>query len=69
MPMPTPRKDEDEDDFVSRCMENDGMNDEFPDEKQRVAVCYSQWRDSKKKKKESKSRFFRYLSIQVRNWV
>jgi hypothetical protein len=43
MPLPTPNKDEKESDFVSRCMGNKTMNDDYPDEKQRAAVCYSQW--------------------------
>lgn len=36
---------ETEDEFISRCMGDSTMNKEFPDEKQRAAVCYSQWRD------------------------
>jgi hypothetical protein len=36
---------ESEDEFISRCMGDSTMNKEFPDEKQRAAVCYGQWRD------------------------
>jgi HK97 family phage prohead protease len=43
MPLPTPNSDESQDDFVSRCMANDTMTAEYPDEDQRAAVCYSQW--------------------------
>jgi len=46
MPLPTPNKGEERDDFVSRCMSNDTMKSEFPDQKQRLAVCFSQWRKS-----------------------
>jgi signal peptide peptidase SppA len=46
MPLPTPRPNEDEDDFMSRCMGDDGMNDEFPDQAQRMAVCRRQWDDA-----------------------
>lgn len=44
MPLPMPGKSEDEKTFVSRCMGNDTALSDFPDEKQRAAVCYSQWR-------------------------
>ncbi len=47
MPLPTPNKDEEHDDFISRCMADPIANDEFPDEKQRNAVCESQWAKDK----------------------
>ena len=37
--MPSPREGESKDAFVSRCMGDGEMNSEFPDEKQRYAVC------------------------------
>lgn len=40
MPLPKPRSRETEQEFISRCMAE--IADEFPDEKQRAAVCYSQ---------------------------
>ena len=43
MPLPTPNKDEEHDDFISRCMADATANEEFPDEKQRNAVCEKQW--------------------------
>ena len=52
MPLPTPKKDETRDGFISRCIENDVMNDEFPNLTQRVAVCVSQWDNKDKEKKE-----------------
>ena len=42
-PLPTPNEDEQQDDFVSRCMANDVMNADYPDAAQRSAVCESQW--------------------------
>lgn len=48
MPMPKPKPNEEQSDWVSRCMSNPTMNDEFPDQAQRVAVCHQIWRDSKK---------------------
>ena len=43
MPLPKPVKNETEDAFINRCMSNDTMNSEYPDNKQRVAVCNSLW--------------------------
>lgn len=48
MPMPKPKKSEKKSDFVSRCMADDSMKKEFPDEEQRSAVAYSTWREAKK---------------------
>lgn len=45
MPIPSPRPDEPRDDFVSRCMGDNTMGKEFPDQKQRAAVCSSKWRE------------------------
>jgi len=44
MPLPTPKSGEGQDKFISRCMSSDVMNSEYPDQKQRAAVCYSQFR-------------------------
>lgn len=50
MPLPTPKTDESQEDFMSRCMGNDTMLDEYPDKKQRYAVCMQQWKDAKDSK-------------------
>lgn len=39
-----PSSGEGESEFISRCIGDDKMTGEFPDEKQRAAVCYSYWR-------------------------
>mgnify|MGYP003153188901 CR=1 FL=1 len=44
MPLPTRNKDEDAKKFVNRCMSSDKMKKEYPDSKQRVAVCVNQSR-------------------------
>jgi len=49
MPLVTPKPNEEQDAFISRCMSNDSMQGEFPDQKQRTAVCHSQWRKAKSK--------------------
>ena len=42
MPLPEPTTKESESDFIGRCMENDIMVKEYPEEKQRAAVCHAQ---------------------------
>jgi len=44
--MPTRQKDESRQDFLSRCMGDSKMVDEFSDEKQRYAVCNSYAQDA-----------------------
>jgi hypothetical protein len=39
MPMPTPTPTEDVDKFIDRCMSDENMNTDYPDQKQRYAVC------------------------------
>lgn len=51
MPLPTPSKGESEKSFVARCMANDVTNRDYPNNAQRAAVCYSQYRRKKKAKK------------------
>lgn len=41
-PVPSPNADEDENTFISRC--NSELYDEYPDDAQRNAICYSKWR-------------------------
>ena len=41
MPLPKPNTGESKDDFISRCMGDEMMNTEYPDEKQRYDVCNS----------------------------
>ena len=42
MPTPKPKENEDSQKFVSRCMGNETMKKEYPDQKQRVAICLGQ---------------------------
>ena len=44
MPLPTPKQGEERSAFVSRCMGDDTARREFPEQEQRAAVCYAQWR-------------------------
>jgi len=42
MPIPKPNQNEDDKKFVARCMGNETMKKEYPDSKQRVAICIGQ---------------------------
>ena len=44
----TPRNSETQSSFVSRCMGDTQMNNEFPKQAQRAAVCYQRWESAKK---------------------
>lgn len=48
MPLPKPNPGETKEEFLNRCMGNDTMNEEFPDSKQRYAVCLNQWKSKEK---------------------
>lgn len=52
MPLPTPRGDESEQDFVSRFMGNEQAVSDFPDETQRAAVAYRTYRDEDEEMEE-----------------
>lgn len=67
MPLPSPQKDEKEDEFIGRCMSS--LKEEFTDSDQRLAVCYKQWNDKDKEedsiKKDTIERRF-YSSSEIR---
>jgi len=52
MPIPTPRSDEEKQEFISRCMGNDIMKDDYPDQDTRSGVCYTQWDESQQEQSE-----------------
>ena len=43
MPLPTPKPSEDRSEFISRCVRDSKTKSEFPDIKQRTAVCVQQY--------------------------
>lgn len=55
MPIPSPKDGETRKEFLSRCMGNEVMVSEYEDNKQRYAVCNSQWRRRNQKKGGGKS--------------
>jgi hypothetical protein len=42
MPMPKRKKDEDKTKFIARCMGDSVMNEDYPNNKQRIAICLDQ---------------------------
>lgn len=52
MPLPTPRADESEEDFVSRFMGNETAIKDFPEISQRAAVAYRTYRDEDEEMEE-----------------
>ena len=47
MPIPTPNKDEDSQKFISRCMNDEIMKKDYPENQQRIAICLGQTKKSK----------------------
>ena len=43
MPIPTPEKRERADKFISRCMSSATMVADYPNQKQRFAICQASW--------------------------
>ena len=48
MALPKPKNKEKKSDFVSRCVSEVAKDPKFKDNKQRVAICYTQFDESKK---------------------
>jgi len=45
-----PKKDEKRSEYISRFVSNDAMQKKYKDRDKRLAIAYSKWRKSKKKK-------------------
>lgn len=61
MPLPNPHGKETESDFIGRFMSE--MKDEYPDQKQRLAIAYSQWRQHHKEKSVNANDFGMFMSF------
>jgi hypothetical protein len=62
MPLPEPKEDEEEQEFVSRCIGEVSKTDPDRPQNQIIAICYSQWRKKSKSESESESEEFKELS-------
>lgn len=47
MPIPSPRSNEKKSDFIGRCVSEVAKDPKYKDNKQRVAICYTQFEDAK----------------------
>lgn len=60
MPLPKPKKDENNEVFIGRCLGDQVMIKEYPNKAQRLAVCSAQLKykpkDEKNKPKKSKTK-------------
>ena len=50
MAVPIPHKSETKEQFQDRCMGDENLVNEYPDTKQRFAICESQWDNREGKK-------------------
>jgi hypothetical protein len=73
MPLPKPRTNESESVFIDRCISDAEVQSEFPEMNQRIAVCNSLYRPTKKALNYDFDRFIfgfnRKRDIQERNWT
>lgn len=51
MPLPRPKENEDYQEFIERCMADENAVKEFPDSRERRAVCEQKWESGEMKKK------------------
>jgi len=59
MPLIKPKKNEKEDEFISRCMSDEVMKDEFDNNKQRLAVCNDLWKNKQEENMEREERSYK----------
>lgn len=52
MPIPKPKQEESKSDFLTRCMGDSIMTEEYKDNAQRYAICQTQWTQMAKVKKQ-----------------
>ena len=45
MPLPTPKPNEKQSDFMPRCVNSEIMKKEYKNKSQRVAICYNQYKN------------------------
>lgn len=56
MPLPKPKENEKEQEFISRFMADPAMNSEYPDQSQRSAIAYQTWKETHKQDSSQVSR-------------
>lgn len=48
MPIPKPQVGESQPEYIQRCMSSSKMMEEYPRKDQRLAVCYTEWKNTTK---------------------
>lgn len=48
MPIPIPKKEEKQKEFIERCMSNPSMVMDYTMNQQRLAICHLSWKENKK---------------------
>jgi hypothetical protein len=67
MPIPEKKENEDNQQFLSRCMSNETMKKEYTDTKQRTAICMSQIKNNSNSN-SLLEKFYEELFINTANW-
>jgi len=65
MPIPKPKPNETKDEFIKRCMADEVMVNEYPDEKQRYAICLTQFEKGGERKLEVAKKEIRIAEIRA----
>ena len=55
MPIPKPKKTENKNEFIDRCMSDNVMIEEYPENEQRIAICNAAWEKHAKDFEEEKT--------------
>lgn len=66
MPIPKPRAKETQKDFISRCVSNDTMQEDYPDQKTRLGACFTSW---EKEKKLEKQKYKVWSKDKAKKWL
>ena len=68
MPIPKPSKKEKEDKYIGDCMSDNQMGKDFPNQKQRYAVCKTTF-DRAKKAKASEDEDVNWVDSQEKGYI
>jgi hypothetical protein len=60
MPIPKPHGDENQGEFIGRCMGDDVMVNEYPENDQRYAICLSSWEKVTKENLKMEQKTFKF---------
>lgn len=67
LPLPEPKENENEEEFIERCTSAEIMEEEFPDEDQRLAVCQNIWDENNNDEEEEENNFSNKPEVRIIN--